>query len=63
MEVTHLSLEHVLEPDTGRTQLGSALLSILVDVVQADQLLVAQDLTNHGRDFVDDLLLLGFSSG
>lgn len=61
MEVTHFPLEHVLKSYARRTQPGPALLPILVNVVQAHQLLVAQDLADHGRDFVDYLLLLGFS--
>ena len=63
MEVTHFPLEHVLKSNTRRTQPGPVLLPILVDVVQANQLLVAQDLPDHGRDLVNNLLLLGFSTG
>lgn len=58
LEVGHLPLEHVLEPDAGRTQLASAPLAILRDVLQAHQLLVAQDLPDQSRDLVNDFLLV-----
>lgn len=58
LEVGHLPLEHILEPDAGRAQLAPAPLAVLRDVLQAHQLLVAQDLPDHSRNLVNDLLLV-----
>lgn len=58
LEVGHLPLEHILEADAGWAQLASAPLAVLRDVLQAHQLLVAQDLPDHRRNLVDNLLLI-----